>query len=100
MGSLAGSQAVVFSALGYYRMGELLPRALGRNVYLGASLEAGNVWQSRSDVRLGDLKKAASVFVGLDSIIGPLYFGFGHTFGGQSAVYLFLGRPTDTFSGR
>ncbi len=100
VGSLAGSQAVVFSALGYYRMGELLPRALGRNVYLGASLEAGNAWQGRSDVRLGDLKKAASMFIGLDSIIGPLYFAFGHTFGGQSAVYLFLGRPTDTFSGR
>jgi len=24
-----------------------------------------------------------------------LYFGAGHTFGGQSALYLFLGRPTN-----
>jgi hypothetical protein len=28
-------------------------------------------------------------------VIGPLYFGAGHTFGGQSALYLFLGRPTN-----
>ena len=39
-------------------------------------------------------RKAASVYLGLDSIIGPLYLGWGHTFGGDSAFYLFLGRPT------
>lgn len=35
-------------------------------------------------------------------VIGPLYFAYGHTFGGDSALYLFLGRPTDrnTNSGR
>ena len=92
-GAIAGSHMVGASALLYYRMGDL-PRALGRGWYAGASLEAGNAWASRSEVSFGDLRKATSVFVGLDTIIGPLYGGWGHTFGGKSAFYLFLGRPT------
>jgi len=87
-------QVAVASAVAYYRMGDL-PRAMGSAWYAGMSLEAGNAWARRSDMRFGDLRKAGSVFVGLDSIIGPLYLGWGHTFGGDSAFYLFLGRPTD-----
>jgi NTE family protein len=94
-GSLTGSQAGIIAGLAYYRTDQLLPKALGRNVYVGMSLEAGNAWQSKSAISHGDLKKAASVFVGLDSILGPLYLAWGQTFGGQSAFYLFLGRPTD-----
>jgi len=45
---------------------------------------------------VGSLRKAASVFLGLDTVIGPLYLGWGRTFGGESALYLFLGRPTGT----
>jgi NTE family protein len=74
-------------------MGDL-PRTVGRGWYAGASIEAGNAWTNRSDVSLGDLRKAGSLFVGLDTLVGPLYAGWGHTFGGQSAFYLFLGRPT------
>jgi NTE family protein len=95
IGAVGGSQVAALAMLGYYRVGEVLPRALGRNVYLGGSLEAGNAWQSKSDIRYGDLRKAGSLFVGVDSIIGPMYFAVGKTFGGDSAVYLFLGRPTD-----
>jgi NTE family protein len=82
------------TGIAYYRMGDL-PRALGKAWYAGASLEAGNAWARRSDVQFSDLRKAGSVFLGMDSIIGPLYLGWGHTFGGDSSFYLFLGRPTD-----
>ena len=41
------------------------------------------------------MHKAASLFLGLDSIIGPLYLAYGKTFGGESAFYLFLGRPAN-----
>jgi NTE family protein len=98
IGAVSGPQAAIVAAIGYYRLGELLPRTIGRSVYLGASLEAGNAWQSRSGARYGDLRKAGSIFVGLDSIIGPMYFALGKTFGGDTAVYLFLGRPTDRLS--
>jgi len=93
--ALHGSQAASFGALAYYRLPTPLPRAIGRHLYAGFSLEAGNVWARSSDVDFGDLRKAGSLFLGLDSIIGPLYLGWGHTVGGQSAVYLLYGRPTD-----
>jgi NTE family protein len=99
VGAVVGSQALMFAGLAYYRIGELLPRAIGRNVYAGFSLEAGNAWQRKSDISFGSMKKAGSLFLGLDSIIGPMYIAWGHTFGGQSAFYLFLGRPTDQITG-
>ena len=34
-----------------------------------------------------------------DTVIGPLYFAYGHTFNGDSALYLFLGRPTERSRG-
>ncbi len=100
VGAVSGSQAAIVAGLAYYRLGELLPRAIGRNIYAGMSLEAGNAWQRKSDIHYGRVKKAGSIFLGLDSIIGPMYFAWGHTFGGDSAFYLFLGRPTDQLSGR
>jgi NTE family protein len=93
-GAVSGAHAASLAGLAYYRMGEV-PRAIGRSWYLGASIEAGNAWQRSSEISSGDAKKAASIFVGLDSIIGPLYLGYGHTFGGDSALYLFLGRPAE-----
>ncbi len=101
VGAVSGSQAVIIAGLAYYKLGGLLPRAISRSVYAGFSLEAGNAWQGRSDIRYGQVKKAGSIFLGLDTIIGPMYLGWGHTFGAESAFYLFLGRPTDQLgSGR
>ena len=94
VGAVSGSQAAIAGAAAYYRVGEL-PRALGRNWYAGVSLEAGNAWQRRSDIDLGNVRKATSLFFGFDTIIGPLYLGWGHTFGDDSAFYLFLGRPQE-----
>lgn len=61
--------------------------------YLGVSLEAGNVWQDDSDIAVGDMLVAGSVFVGADTILGPLYVAFGQAEGGHNAFYLFLGQP-------
>ena len=99
VGAVTGSQAAMLATLGYYRLGEFLPRAIARSAYVGMSLEAGNAWRSKSDIEYSRVKKAGSVFLGLDSIIGPMYFAWGRTSGGQSAFYLFLGRPTDQLGG-
>ncbi len=98
VGAVAGSQLASAALLAYYRLGEL-PRVLGGAFYGGVSLEAANAWARRSDMRFGDVRKAGSIFLGLDSIAGPLYLGWGHTFGGSSAFYLFLGRPTNRSDG-
>ena len=61
-------------------------------VYLGASLEKGNVWDSRRDISFSSAKTNGSVFVGLDTLLGPVYFATGFDDEGGSAYYLFLGR--------
>jgi NTE family protein len=58
--------------------------------YLGASLEAGNVWQDTGDIG-EDLILAGSVFVGADTPVGPIYLGYGHAEKGEQSLYLFLG---------
>ncbi|MDE2305267.1 MAG: patatin-like phospholipase family protein [Gammaproteobacteria bacterium] len=60
--------------------------------YLGMSFEAGNVWQQRGEVGWGSARKDVSVFLGLDTFLGPLYLGGGYDTRGVSAYYLFLGR--------
>ena len=94
VGAITGSQVALASGLAYWRVGEL-PRGLGRGWYAGISLEAGNAWHEHSGIRYGDLRKAGSVYMGFDTVIGPLYAGWGKTFGGESAFYLFLGRPSN-----
>ncbi|HUP30337.1 MAG TPA: patatin-like phospholipase family protein, partial [Usitatibacter sp.] len=93
-GAVSGASTAFVGALAYYNMGTL-PRGVGRNWYAGGSLEAGNAWRGLNGLGTRGVRKAASLFLGIDSLIGPLYLGYGHTFGGDSAFYLFLGRPTD-----
>lgn len=60
-------------------------------VYVGASIEAGNVWQRKSEIKTGKLLYSASVFVGTQTPLGPLYLGFGQAEEGQSSMYFSLG---------
>jgi NTE family protein len=60
--------------------------------YVGASLEAGNVFASRDDLLdLDDLIFAGSIFVGVDSPFGPVFLGFGRADTGDSSFYLNFG---------
>lgn len=63
------------------------------DTYAGASLEVGNVWEDRADIRFDNLRLGSSLFLGADTFIGPLYLGYGLADGGYDALYLFLGRP-------
>jgi NTE family protein len=60
--------------------------------YLGVSFEAGNTYAQRGDIGFNTAHKDASVFLGLDTLLGPLYIGTGYDEIGHSAFYLFLGR--------
>lgn len=62
------------------------------NPVFGTSLEVGDVWQTRDNVNKGPYKKSASVFVGGNSLIGPVYFGFALAPQGVWNLYLQLGR--------
>ncbi|RLV59999.1 patatin [Parashewanella curva] len=82
-----------FAALMYqYDLGR---GVLGLNslpLYLGTSVEAGNVWLNRSDVSFSDLIYGGSVFLGTQTQFGPAALGFGYADGGNSTVYFFLGK--------
>jgi NTE family protein len=81
---------IALSTLAYYRrLNEIdLFRA-----YAGFTLEAGNVWDRSQDIGFDDLRYSASVFVGADTPIGPVYFAVGHNDGGDNAVYFYVGNP-------
>jgi NTE family protein len=66
---------------------------LEATIYVGGSLELGNAWQDSDDISLSNTLLAGSLFVGMDTFIGPVYFAGGLSEGGQSALYLFVGRP-------
>jgi NTE family protein len=76
----------------FYRNIGARPGSFGVTVYVGASLEAGNVWQDTDDMAIDDLIVAGSIFLGLDTPIGPLYVAYGHAEGGNNSAYLFLGQ--------
>jgi NTE family protein len=85
-------QDFALGRLVYYRNIGSRPGSFGVPVYLGASLEAGNVWQDRNDIDLEDLIVAGSLFVGLDTPLGPFYIAYGHAEGGKNSAYMFLGQ--------
>ena len=72
----------------YYRLAE---GALG-SYYLGTALQAGDVWADSSDVELDELRPSATLFVGLDTALAPIYVGWGYAEGGRKEYYLFVGR--------
>ncbi|MGZ8273670.1 MAG: patatin-like phospholipase family protein [Burkholderiaceae bacterium] len=85
-----------FARLGYRT--KLADIPLFEGIYFGASLEAARarpvipVWRGKPvDGKV--TIPAGSLYVGVDSPLGPLYLGLGYSSRDNSAVYLFLGRP-------
>ena len=91
-GLLAGPHFAVGRLIYYRQIGRGGSGVLDFPAYIGASIEAGNVWQDRDDASFGGLRKDASLFFGVDSPLGPVYLGAGFDEGGGRAFYLFLGR--------
>jgi NTE family protein len=60
-------------------------------VYLGASLELGNVWQNERDIGFDDTLTAGSLWIGADTWLGPAHVAYGVAEGGRNSFYIFLG---------
>lgn len=63
------------------------------DTYVGATAEFGGVWQDRDDISYENSIFAGSLFLGVDTVIGPVFLGYGHGEGGNNGIYLFLGKP-------
>ena len=90
--SLTGPHFGIARFMFYRQIGRGGPGFLDVPAYIGVSLEAGNVWESRSEATFGSARKDASIFLGLDTLLGPVYLATGFEDGGPAALYLFLGR--------
>jgi len=86
---LLGQSMAIGRLISYHRVGESF---IG-DLYFGGSIESGNVWEKdETQFDLSELRLAGSIFVGYDTIFGPLYIAYGHADGGHDAGYLFLGK--------
>lgn len=74
----------------YYRRLTDAQQLFSVPVYLGASLEAGGIWDARRDIGTNAIA-AGSVFLGVDTLLGPIFFGYGYAQGGHNALYLTFG---------
>lgn len=85
---LKGQHAALLSGIFYRRIGDFKLLSL----YGGVSLEYGNVFQDEGDIRFDRGITAGSVFLGLDTIIGPIYLAYGYAEGGRGNFYFILGQ--------
>ncbi len=86
--------ALFLSRLVYYRrLGS--ESLLGQPLYAGFSLEGGNTWHDPSQFSLDDLQAGGSVFIGADTILGPVYAGVGVGERGAREYYLLFGQAFD-----
>jgi NTE family protein len=90
--SITGEHFAIARTLLYRQIGRGGEGFLNVPAYLGVSLELGNVWQRRGDISAGSAQRHGSVFLGLDTLFGPVYLGTGLSDDGETGFYLFLGR--------
>jgi NTE family protein len=90
-GELRG-QYFATAKVGYHYRIAALPSGFGQGVYVGALLEAGNTWDRSADISVSDLLYSATVLLGADTIIGPMFLAYAHAEGGSDRVYLTVGR--------
>ena len=90
--SIAGPPFAIARTMFFKQIGRGGPGYLDIPTYLGVSFEMGNVWNKRSDISFGSMRHDASVFLGMDTFLGPVYVASGFDDQGQHAFYLFLGR--------
>ena len=81
------------SALGTLQFNYPLAQLLHYPLFVGGSLEAGQIWRRGQTPALERTIFGGSLYTALDTPIGPVYFGLGFAEQGQEAVFLRLGQP-------
>jgi NTE family protein len=63
----------------------------GQSLFVGSSIEIGNVWNKAHEISFASTRKSASLFAGFNSFMGPIYFGFAVGTAGAKSVFFQLG---------
>lgn len=91
---LAGGKTVLARLMAYRQITPLLP-TFGSGTYAGFSLEAGKMWNliTLAGEENTTWIPAASAYLGVDTLLGPLYLavGWANYHGGALGAYLYLG---------
>lgn len=90
-GQLHGERYALFRA-GTYRRLRDLPPAMGKGIYAGAVIEAGNAWMRDERATLANLHRSATLFVGADTIAGPIFISYARAETGDDRFYMTVGK--------
>jgi NTE family protein len=90
-GELRGQVLAGVSGGYHFRLANL-PSGLGQGLYVGVDVDAANVWQSTSEVSVSDLLYGVTLLLGADTLVGPVFLGYGYAEGGHDRLYLTVGR--------
>lgn len=70
-----------------------LPLGLRGDMRIGVALEAGKFGTLYTETRRTGWLDSASLYLGGETPIGPVYLGYGRSSSGSSNIYLFIGTP-------
>lgn len=88
---LVGEHAALVRGVYYRYLGRDPDRLIDLPLFAGVTLEAGNVWEDSKSVSAQDLVYGGSVFIALDSVVGPIGLAYGANTDGKDAFYLSIG---------
>ncbi len=89
---LAGQNSAFGRIMAYRRVA--MPGALSFQypIYAGLSAEGGQRLAERATSSSTTSSRRAAAFVGMETPLGPIYFGYGYAEGGRDSFYLYLGQ--------
>jgi len=91
-GQVSGQYAGLARVGTRYRVSKF-PSLAGSGVFVGATVEAGNVWDRTRDIGLSSLIWGGSLYGAADTILGPVYLGWGVAERGRNTFFFSLGLP-------
>jgi NTE family protein len=78
---------------GHYRVLGLNLGPYDMPVYAGLTLDAGNVWMLEDDISWDSVEYHGAVYLGIDSLAGPIMIAYGRGPEGMNAFYFLMGWP-------
>lgn len=90
--ALAGSKKAFTAGIYQFDLGKSLLELEQFPLYLGLSLETGNVWQENESINHNEFIISGAAYLGTDTSLGPIALGFGHTNSDAYAFYFYLGK--------
>lgn len=90
-GAISGPHSGLTRVVYYREIGAAAKGLFDMPLYIGGSVEAGNVWQSRSEMSFDTTLVNGSIFAGVDTYLGPIFIGAGLSEHGDRSFYLFFG---------